>query len=127
MSFVFMRIDKVRSGLVPAALGYLPSEPAFIGDPYPAFARLREAAPIAYDSATNQWLVARHADVSALLRDRRLGRSYGHVATDEEFGRPPPPAWQAPSMAAITTCGRPDMSAKRWPVRRLLACCRPSF
>ncbi len=81
---------------LPAALGYLPSELAFIGDPYPAFARLREAAPVAFDAATNQWLVARHADVSALLRDRRLGRSYGHVATDKEFGRTPPPAWQAP-------------------------------
>ena len=87
--------DGLDPGL-PAALGYLPSDPAFVANPYPTFARLREAAPVAYDAATNQWLVARHADVSALLRDRRLGRSYGHLATDEEFGRTPPPAWQAP-------------------------------
>ena len=39
-----------------------------------------------YDPATNQWLVSRFADVNALLRDRRLGRSYVHVATHEEFG-----------------------------------------
>ena len=53
-----------------------------------------------YDPATNQWLVARFADVNALLRDRRLGRSYVHVATHEEFGRTPPPAWQAPFEAS---------------------------
>ncbi len=85
---------------LPAALGYRPSSPAFVADPYPAFARLREEAPLAYDAATNQWLVSGHADVSALLRDRRLGRSYLHVATDEEFGRTPPPAWQAPWTAS---------------------------
>ena len=65
-------------------------------DPYPALARLREQAPVLYDERTDQWLVSRHADVNALLRDRRLGRSYRHVATHEEWGRTPPPADQAP-------------------------------
>jgi cytochrome P450 len=75
---------------------YDPWDPAFIADPYPALARLREGPPAIFDERTNQWLVARHADVNALLRDRRLGRSYLHLASHEEWGRTPPPADQAP-------------------------------
>ncbi|HXU86650.1 MAG TPA: cytochrome P450 [Verrucomicrobiae bacterium] len=82
-------------GPTPVELGYDPWDPAFIADPYPALARLRDRAPIAYDERTNQWLVSRHADVNALLRDRRLGRSYLHVASHEAWGRTPPPADQA--------------------------------
>jgi cytochrome P450 len=83
-------------GATPSELGYDPSDPTFIADPYPALTRLREQAPIAYDERTDQWLVSRHADVNALLRDRRLGRSYLHVASHEDWGRTPPPADQAP-------------------------------
>src|SRR5512141_1924599 len=79
-----------------AELGYDPWDPAFVADPYPALARLREQAPVVHDERTNQWLVSRHADVNALLRDRRLGRSYLHVASHEAWGRTPPPADQAP-------------------------------
>ena len=86
--------------VTPAGLGYAPADPAFIADPYPTFARLRADHPVVYDPATNQWLVARFSDVNALLRDRRLGRSYVHVATHQEFGRTPPPAWQAPFEAS---------------------------
>jgi len=88
---------------LPGAIRYAPADPAFVADPYPAFARLRDAGPIAFDEATNQWLISRHADVSALLRDRRLGRSYLHVATHEEFGRTEPPDWQAPFHASQRT------------------------
>src|SRR5712671_6078917 len=80
----------------PAELGYDPWDAEFIADPYPALARLREEAPLIFDERTNQWLVSRHADVNALLRDRRLGRSYLHVASHEDWGRTPPPADQAP-------------------------------
>ena len=83
-------------GPTPAELGYDPWSPAFIADPYPVLARLRDEAPLAFDERTNQWLVSRHADVNALLRDRRLGRSYLHVASHEEWGRNPPPVDQAP-------------------------------
>lgn len=79
-----------------AALGYDPWNPGFIADPYPALRRLREEAPLIFDERTNQWLISRHADVNALLRDRRLGRSYRQVASHEEWGRTPPPADQAP-------------------------------
>ena len=80
----------------PAELGYDPWDAGFIADPYPALARLRDEAPVAWDERTKQWLVSRHADVNALLRDRRLGRSYLHVASHEQWGRTPPPTEQAP-------------------------------
>jgi cytochrome P450 len=86
----------------PGELGYDPWDPAFIADPYPALGRLRDRAPVAYDERTNQWLVSRHADVNALLRDRRLGRSYLHVASHEAWGRTPPPADQAPFWDLLT-------------------------
>lgn len=80
----------------PRDLGYRPTDPAFVADPYPVFERLRDEHPVVFDEATDQWLVARSADVNALLRDRRLGRTYLHVASHAEWGRPEPPAWQAP-------------------------------
>lgn len=47
------------------------NDAAFLADPYPAYARLRAAAPVMRFDATS-WLVLRHADVSTLLHDRRL-------------------------------------------------------
>ncbi len=55
-----------------------PWDPAFVADPYPAFAELRARGRVLYYEPTDQWLVPHHADVSALLRDRRLGRTYRH-------------------------------------------------
>lgn len=51
-----------------------PTDPAFLQDPYPTYARLRREAPIAWYAPWSAWIVTRHADVDALLRDRRLGR-----------------------------------------------------
>jgi len=75
---------------------YDPWSPEFVADPYPVYARLRAERPVFYHEPTNQWVVTRHADVDALLRDRRLGRSYLHVATHEEFGREPEPEFLKP-------------------------------
>ena len=49
---------------------------ALVDDPYPTYDRLRREAPLAWHDATGMWLVARHADVDRLLRDRRLGRVF---------------------------------------------------
>ncbi|GAA2841362.1 cytochrome P450 [Kitasatospora sp. CM 4170] len=67
-----------------------PWSAAFVAHPYDAYAELREHAPVTYFEPTGQWLVSRYEDVSALLRDRRLGRTYTHRFTHEEFGRPAP-------------------------------------
>lgn len=69
--------------------------------PYRVYDELRREAPVSYFEPTNQWLISRHADVNALLRDRRLGRSYLHVATHEEFGRPPEPEFHEPFWRVI--------------------------
>jgi len=73
-----------------------PWDPAFLADPYPAYAELRAKGRVQYFEATNQWLVPRHVDVSALLRDRRLGRTYQHRFTHEDFGRTAPPPEHEP-------------------------------
>ncbi|MFF5856189.1 cytochrome P450 [Streptomyces sp. NPDC012751] len=73
-----------------------PWDPAFVADPRPAYAALRARGRVIRYEPTDQWLVPHHADVSALLRDRRLGRSYRHRFTHEEFGRTPPPPEHEP-------------------------------
>ncbi|MET9441971.1 cytochrome P450 [Streptomyces sp. NPDC006610] len=73
-----------------------PWDPAFVSDPYPAYAELRARGRVHYFEPTDQWLVPHHADVSALLRDRRLGRTYLHRFSHDEFGRTPPPPEHEP-------------------------------
>ncbi|WP_329454777.1 cytochrome P450 [Streptomyces sp. NBC_01497] len=67
-----------------------PWDAAFVADPYPAYAELRSRGHVSYFEPSDQWLVPHYEDVSALLRDRRLGRSYLHRFSHEEFGRPEP-------------------------------------
>ncbi|MEV6963038.1 cytochrome P450 [Streptomyces sp. NPDC051207] len=73
-----------------------PWNPAFVADPCPAYAELRAQGRVIFYEPTGQWLVPHHADVSALLRDRRLGRTYLHRFSHEEFGRPAPPPAHEP-------------------------------
>ena len=79
-----------------ALAAFQPGEIGFIANPYPAYEELRRAGRIHYDERTDHWLVPHHADVNALLRDRRFGRSYLHLATHEEMGHPLEPEMQAP-------------------------------
>jgi cytochrome P450 len=73
-----------------------PGDPAFLADPYPRLAALREEAPLHHGERLERWLVTRHADVRACLRDRRLGRNFRHVGNDDEFDAAEPldPRWQ---------------------------------
>lgn len=73
-----------------------PWSPSFVADPYPAYDELRAAGRAHYFAPTDQWLIPHHDDVSALLRDRRLGRTYLHRFTHEEFGRQAPPPEHEP-------------------------------
>ena len=75
---------------------FAPDDLGFIADPYPVYTQMREQTPIWYHEPTDHWLVSRFADVNALLRDRRFGRTYHHVATDAEMGRPEAPDWHGP-------------------------------
>jgi cytochrome P450 len=77
-------------------LGFDPSDPGFLEDPYPVLSRLRESARVFYDERRERWFVTRHEDVRACLRDKRLGRNFRHVMTPEEIGVPElDPRWSA--------------------------------
>jgi unspecific monooxygenase len=66
------------------------NDPAFVYDPYPTLAELRERLPVFYDPVWKKVFFTRYDDIAALLRDRRLGRSILHVLSRDELGWPPP-------------------------------------
>jgi cytochrome P450 len=74
-----------------------PTDAAFLADPYPTLAALREQTPLFHEERLGRWFVTRHADVRACLRERRLGRNFRHVGTEAEFAAAEPldPRWQA--------------------------------
>jgi cytochrome P450 len=80
----------------PSELGFEPWDVSFVANPYPAYTELRRRHPVLHDETTDHWLVSRHEDVNALLRDRRFGRTYVHVANHAQMGRPEEPDWHAP-------------------------------
>lgn len=104
-----------------AAEVFAPSSGAFLDDPYPAYARLRARGPVHYYGPSDQYLIPRHADVAALLRDRRLGRTYLHRFGHEEFGRAAPPVAHEP-FHVLNDHGMLDLEAPAHTrVRRLVA------
>jgi cytochrome P450 len=52
------------------------TDSAVLADPYPRFAELRAAAPVAWHSGLDSYVTSTHAAASAVLRDRRLGRIF---------------------------------------------------
>jgi cytochrome P450 len=78
-----------------------PGAAGFLQDPYPTYARLRQAVPIAWYAPWNAWIVTRHADVDALLRDRRLGRVVADRPKADEPALAPFAAIQAGSLLEI--------------------------
>ncbi|QIG44120.1 cytochrome P450 [Nocardioides anomalus] len=50
------------------------TDPEVVADPYPLFAAERAAHPVARHERTGTWLAFDHASVSAVQRDRRMGR-----------------------------------------------------
>lgn len=75
---------------------FRPGDPEFVSDPYPILSGIRERTPVFRNELTGQWMLTRFADVHETLRDRRLGRSYTHLLSHAELGRPEPdPRWSA--------------------------------
>lgn len=63
----------------------VPFDAEFYADPYPVYARLREAAPIhrvCLPEGPPVWLVTRYDEVAELLKDRRLVRNRRHSNGD---------------------------------------------
>ncbi len=73
-----------------------PRDPDFFDDPYRAYHAIRAEAPVFFWEDYGFWCFARHADVSALLRDRRFGRQILHVMSRKELGWPEPSPRLAP-------------------------------
>jgi cytochrome P450 len=62
------------------------TDPAVVADPYPAFARARQVAPVQWHEGMGLWLAFTHREANAVLRDRRLGRIWADKAPAERFG-----------------------------------------
>ncbi len=62
--------------MTPEELGFDPSSPTFLADPYPVYARLRDAGPVLWHEPRRVHLLTRFEHVHAALRDRRLARGY---------------------------------------------------
>ena len=60
-------------------------DPAFLDDPYPRLARLRETAPYVWHEQTGQWLAVTYQAANGLLRDRRFGRLWQDREPVEEL------------------------------------------
>ncbi len=63
-----------ESGAPAEALDLQPLDPAFVDDPYPLLARMREAEPVHRNSSA-VWALTRHADIVAALGDPRFGNA----------------------------------------------------
>ncbi len=59
------------------ALDFDPLDPAHLADPYPGYRRLREEAPVFHYAPFDAWLLTRHADVLAVLRDPTMSVARG--------------------------------------------------
>jgi cytochrome P450 len=105
---------------LPSAV-FAPHSRAFAADPYPAYEELRAAGRAHFYEPTRQWLIPHYDDVNALLRDRRLGRTYLHRFTHEDFGRTAPPPELDP-FTVLNDNGLLDLEAPAHTrVRRLVA------
>jgi len=94
------------------------------------YAVLRREVPIGYDESASCWVVSRHADVSALLRDRRLGRvftprqpadvfaAWNRINADAMLDLEPPAHTRARRLVSAAFTPR-RVAALREPVRRL--------
>jgi len=58
-----------------------PFDPLWASDPFPLYADLRQRAPI-HRNDLGFWVVARHEDCLAILRDRRASSDSLNVAVD---------------------------------------------
>ncbi|MFP5021112.1 cytochrome P450 [Pseudonocardia phyllosphaerae] len=62
-----------------------PADPAFLADPYPAYAALRAAGPVHSHPGLGLPVAVTQAACSQVLRDRGLGRIWADVPPEHEF------------------------------------------
>lgn len=61
------------------------TDPAFVSDPYPAFAAARAGTPVAWHPELGLAVALSHQACSAVLRDRRLGRVFAAREPEQEW------------------------------------------
>jgi cytochrome P450 len=71
----------------PATVGTVfdPDDPAFLADPYPVFAELREQGPVHWHEGLGLYIAVSHAACDAVLRNRSLGRIWRDREPVETF------------------------------------------
>lgn len=94
-------------------LPFDPADPDFVADPYPTYAAMRSQGPVQWWGAGGLHLIPRHAEVNALLRDRRLGRVFTPLEPVERF-RP----WNFVNETAMLEMEPPDHTRLRQMVAR---------
>ncbi len=57
-------------------------EPENLANPYSLYARLREQDPVMWDEKTTAWVLTRHSDVYAVLRDPRFSAARMSIGTE---------------------------------------------
>ena len=57
-------------------------EPENLANPYPLYARLREQDPVMWDERTTAWVLTRHSDIYAVLRDPRFSAARMSIGTE---------------------------------------------
>jgi cytochrome P450 len=85
---------------------FRPLDRAFIEDPYPTYARLRDDHPVGWAATpavgyAGFWFVSRYADVATGLKDNRFGREITRVMPAEAF--PPIPEAHQPLYAMLSS------------------------
>lgn len=85
-----------------------PYDPAYLSDPLPHYKWLRDEHPVYHCEERELWIVTRHEDVYAALRD--------HETFSSRLGNSPEPGW-APGMIGTD---RPDHARLRGIVRGVL-------
>ena len=82
---------------VPTGIELTPLDPAFQRDPYPVLDRLRSREPVHHDQVIRRWVLSRHDDIDAVLRDRDMAvdprkaapGTYMEMFSAAESGREP--------------------------------------
>jgi cytochrome P450 PksS len=80
------------TGGLPRVTGTDIASPAHKADPFPFYARLRDAAPIyrvTLPGGRPAWLVARYDDVAMVLKDERFAKDKLNALTPEQSAREP--------------------------------------
>jgi unspecific monooxygenase len=97
------------------------NDPAFVADPYPAYALVQEATAVWHPPGEHLWYLTRYADVHAAFRDRRLGTNFLHRYTPEELGLAPGiPVWRDPRWIDFATFERWELLNLEPPVHTRL-------